>query len=352
MKKAFFLIVPLMSVVFCRGLVAQGASSKASSAYAEIVFFEGADLQILRSNGKVASDEPIGLKLLPGDQVQTGAKTQVELVLLPRRSRIRLSENTAVTIRDLGEDGSTGLELLYGRLRSKVTKLASGNAPYKVSSQSCVAGVRGTDFGCDVLVSPSGALAPTRVYCFEGSVEIDPSRAAKAASQPEAPAAAYAPAPSDAEAATAPLVISAGAMALVEAATATKAVSIIEKPIEAEVSAYWRANDFTKAEPVGLTSPPIAPVAAAVTLPPPSNAPGIDWTPIRSRLAAKNSAIIGSASFILIGSAFEAASLIIRASDSTQADNLLRVGTIWSAVGLPILVFAFTIDPLKGIAIK
>jgi hypothetical protein len=340
MKKAMLLVFPLIVVIFVQELGAQAASGKESSAYAEIVFFEGTDLLILRSNGKVDNGEPLGQKLLIGDQVQTGARTSVELVLLPRRSRIRLSENTAVTIRDLGGDGSTGLELLYGRLRSKVTKLASGNAPYQVSSQSCVAGVRGTDFGCDVLVARSGAPAPTRVYCFEGSVEIDPSLAAKvqadvtpAAGTPKVDAANSAP--------KKPVIISAGGMALVEAATADKAALVIEKPIEAELRAYWKANDFTKAEPV-----------AAEALPPQPSAPAVDWGPIRAKLAAKNSAIIGASTFILIGAGIETASFLLRGSDSSRADELLNVGALWAACGIPILVVSFTIDPLKGIVAR
>ena len=340
MKKAMLLVFPLLVAIFVQGLGAQAASGKESSAYAEIVFFEGADLLILRSNGKVDNGEPLGQKLLIGDQVQTGAKTSVELVLLPRRSRIRLSENTAVTIRDLGDDGSTGLELLYGRLRSKVTKLASGNAPYKVSSQSCVAGVRGTDFGCDVLVARSGAPAPTQIYCFEGSVEVAPSLPAKA--QADAPTALGAPKGDAANSATGkPVIVSAGGMALVEAATADKAASVIEKPIEAELSAYWKANDFTKAEPV-----------ASEALAPPPSAPAVDWRHIRAQLAAKNSAILGASAFILIGAGIETASFLLRGNDSSVADELLGMGALWTACGIPILVVSFAIDPLKGIVIK
>jgi hypothetical protein len=375
MKKAALFILFFVAAFFGQGLDAQEAGGK-SAAYAEIVFFEGDDLLVLRANGKVADEEPLGQRLLQGDQVQTGAKTQVELVLMPRRSRIRLSENTAVTIRDLGSDGSTALELLYGRLRSKVTKLASGSAPYTVSSQSCVAGVRGTDFGCDVLVSRSGIasgaagaassgailpiLAPTRVYCFEGSVAVDPSLALKAQAVEKGAA--------NAESAAAPeampaekvesVVISAGTMALVEAPSAAKAATIVQQPIETELSSYWKANDFTSAEPMAISealratpepvpAPSAAPAGAALSAAP--AAPEIDWAPIRARLDVKNSAIVGALTFFLGGAALWGYSFWLRPSDSTLADSLLNAGAFCALAGLPVLVFAISVDPLKGV---
>lgn len=372
MKKALSLALPLVAVLWGLLVPAQTVGAQASpgegkpgQAYAEIVFYEGEDLLVLRSSGKIESEEPLGLRLLPGDQIQTGAKTSVELVLLPRRSRIRLSENTAVAIRDLGGGGSTELQLLYGRLRSKVAKLASGSAPYSVSSQSCVAGVRGTDFGCDVLIARSGAPAPTRVYCFEGSVEVEPNVAAQAAAQAADDAApsggaaggsASAAAPAaDAVAKAAAIVISAGAMALVEAATEEKAASVVERPIEDELRAYWKANDFTLAQPKAveaLASEP-APAqreAAPAALPPPPAASEVDWKTIRSRLAVKDSAIVGASTFLLGGAALCAASFGIRNYDSSQADTFLVGGAIWAAAGLPILIFSISVDPLKGIA--
>jgi hypothetical protein len=138
-------------------------------------------------------------------------------------------------------------------------------------------------------------------------------------------------------------------MALVEAATADKAASVIEKPIEAEVTDYWKANEFTNAEPIAAAPVPPAPTAAAGALPPSPSAPAVDWGPIRARLSVKNSAIIGASAFILVGTAFEAASFLIRSSNSTEADELLDVGALWAAVGIPILIFSFSVDPLKGV---
>jgi FecR protein. len=369
MKKQVVLVAATAAALLCLcgatgETSAQDGASKAkakSSAYAEIVFYDGADIVVLKADGMVSSGDPMGQKLQSGDQVQTGAKTSVELVLMPRQSRIRLSENTAVTIRDLGDDGATGLDLVYGRLRSKVAKLAGGSAPYKVSSQSCVAGVRGTDFGCDVLVAKSGGLAPTRVYCFEGSVEVAPlSVITEAAPSGAAPAE---------QAKAEAIVITAGGMALVEAASQGKAVSVVQKPIDAEVSNFWKANDFTESQPVALAraadfgasssaaeaaakseaAKPLVAAPEALPAAPPA-APQVDWRTVRSRLAVKNAGVIGAAAFIAFGSAFELASLAIRSSDSTRADELLYAGVIFDLTALPILISTLFVDPVKGVA--
>jgi formylglycine-generating enzyme required for sulfatase activity len=70
--------------------------------------------------------------------------------------------------------------LYYGRVRAKVAKLA-GSSSYKITSPSLVAGVRGTDFGCDLIAvrprvkdgTDAGASpVMSRVFCFEGSVSV------------------------------------------------------------------------------------------------------------------------------------------------------------------------------------
>jgi hypothetical protein len=329
MRKAVFFAVSLVVAMSASQAAAEGAKAD-TGVYAEIVFADGGDLAILRSGGQLSTDEPIGLKLLPGDQIQTGSKTSVELVLMPRRSRLRLSENTAVTIKSLGGDGSTGLELVYGRLRSKVTKLASSSSPYRVSSQAFVAGVRGTDFGCDLLAARPGILAEPRVYCFEGSVEVEAIQAPDSAA--EAPE-------SKAEA----VVLSAGSMAVIEAPSPGKEVSLVEKPIDVETSTYWKANEFTQAMPIGVTAVEAVPEASSAAR------PAFDLSPIRKNLIAKNAAGLASLAFFGAGVAFEGMSLLMRDVDSAMADTLLVSGAICTAAGLPVLILSIAIDPLKGV---
>ena len=367
----------LFALALAQAALAEAPKAAASSAsgYAEIVFAQGDDIVILRSSRQIGGADSIGTRLVAGDQIQTGAKSSVELVLMPRRSRLRLSENTVVTIRDLGGEGSTGLELLYGRIRSKVEKLADVKQQFEVSSHSYVASVRGTDFGCDALAGRQGELAEARVYCFEGSVEVKPADI-PAADAPvtdlpavEAPAAVTPDAElprAAARKAFAPIIVAAGAMAVIEAPASGKAAQAVEKPIDVDTSAFWKVNDFTSAEPVAMAVPSASPTATAAGPPAqetapaePSlaktggavaapTAPAIDLRPIRNAVAIKNAFALSSLVFLGTGIALEGLAYSTRAKDSVKADSMLEAGMICMAMGTPWIVFSIAVDPLRG----
>ncbi len=162
----------------------------AASPYATVVYAEGASFSLIRS-GKtvtvsVADPATIGMEIKPGDIIRTGPSTFIEIAINPISASVQIAENTSFRC----DANATGLdssgELYYGRIRAKVAKL-SGNASYRMSSPSLTAGVRGTDFGLDVIaIRQSGAAgstggtqattgtAPTlfRVFCFEGNVLV------------------------------------------------------------------------------------------------------------------------------------------------------------------------------------
>jgi len=77
--------------------------------------------------------------------------------------------------------------------------------------------------------------------------------------------------------------------------------------------------------------------------------PEIDLTPIRKGIAAKNGAMAGTCAFFSLGAALMIASFYVRQTDSSLADNYLSGGAICAAAGLPILFFAISIDPLRGV---
>jgi hypothetical protein len=344
MKMKLLFMISLFGMAFGLSAAAEPSSDFAQAAYAEIVFVQGSDLLILRSDGQFMSGEPIGAKLFAGDQVQTGAKTSVELVAMPRRSRLRLSENTVVTIGALGNDGSTTLKLLYGRLRSKVEKLAGTQTPYKVVSHTFVAGVRGTDFGCDVLVSRSGEQSSAQIYCFEGSVEVGPSAPPVGESSAKDGDAGK-EGPKDKATPTeagsfAPIVVSAGSMAVVEITSQSKKVDIVEKAIDAEIKTFWKANEFTAVQPIGIIVPAAAPdlVPSAV----------FDFAPIKKGIQAKNSAVAGALVFFTCGAALDVASFMMRSDNAKTADGMLCAGAVCAGMGLPLMIYSIAINPLKG----
>jgi hypothetical protein len=162
----------------------------AATPYATVVYAEGSSFTLIRGGKSmtVRVDDPtiIGLEVKPGDIIRTGSSTFIEIAINPLSASVQIAENTSFRC-DADETGltSTG-ELFYGRVRAKVAKL-SGNATYRMSSPSLTAGVRGTDFGLDVLAirqtgsASNGPSSPApkggspmlyRVFCFEGKVLV------------------------------------------------------------------------------------------------------------------------------------------------------------------------------------
>lgn len=146
-------------------------------AYAFIIYAEGYDISIFR-NGELTTydvlvDNVIGMPLLAGDLVQTDAGTFVEIQVMPARTVVKVAENTTFEIERLGGTGGGSFNMTYGRLRARVERVTRQD-PFEVRGFSAVAGVRGTDFGFDSVVEREqmGELR-TRVYVFEGEVDVE-----------------------------------------------------------------------------------------------------------------------------------------------------------------------------------
>lgn len=206
-----------------------GAQDKAA---AIIEYSSGDDIVVIRAGKRVPADDPIGMALFSGDQVQTGRGVFVELRLAGGSSVIKLAENTTFVLERVA-GGQTSLRLVYGRLRAKVEKLA-GSDSFSVASAQAIAGVRGTDFGVDVIASRGKTAGNnnTRAYCFEGSVQVTAfvktDATAKAGEGLE-------PVPKV-------FMVEPGQMVSVEGdADATGAV---QSPIETQILEYWQDNDY------------------------------------------------------------------------------------------------------------
>lgn len=142
---------------------------------AVIEYASGDDVTVIRSGRRLVMQDPIGFELLEGDQVQTGKDVFLELRLSPRASSgnaiIKLAENTTFSL-DAIIEGKTTLRLVYGRIRAKLERLSPSD-DFSIRSANIVAGVRGTDFGIDVIASKSTMTKSTsQAYCFDGSVEV------------------------------------------------------------------------------------------------------------------------------------------------------------------------------------
>lgn len=151
--------------------------------YASVSFAEGSSFTLIRSNKPVSwavSDgKVLGMELMPGDIIQTANATFVEVVIHPIGATIQVAENTSFRCDADSSGKKSSGELYYGRVRAKVKKLALGTS-YRIASPSLVAGVRGTDFGVDVVSAPKtdtaagGSASPVvnRVFCFDGNVIV------------------------------------------------------------------------------------------------------------------------------------------------------------------------------------
>jgi hypothetical protein len=145
--------------------------------YAVVLFAEGYSMSVYRNgqleNYDVISDDVIGMPLLPGDLVQTDPSTYVEIQVMPARTVVKVAENTSFEIAAIGGAGGGQFDISYGRLRAQVERITSRET-FQVRGFSAVAGVRGTDFGYDLVASREGGEPlETRVYVFDGAVEVN-----------------------------------------------------------------------------------------------------------------------------------------------------------------------------------
>ena len=218
----------------------------AETPYATIAYAEGKRFSVIRDGKPVSysadSPEVIGLPIQRGDILQTAADTYLEISIHPISASVQLAENTTFRC-DADESGmkSEG-KLYYGRVRAKVSKLAE-SATYKISTPALVAGVRGTDFGCDhFYVRPSApttpastaiadgtAASPTlnRVFCFEGHVAVAPS------AEPDLETVMIAGGE----------MVESSALAT-GAAGAKEAAPLAKAPVAAEVTDFWKNREF------------------------------------------------------------------------------------------------------------
>ena len=212
----------------------------AETPYATVTYAEGKRFSVIR-DGKTASygadsPEAIGLAIQRGDILQTTPGTYLEILIHPISASVQLAENTTFRC-DADESGmqSEG-KLYYGRVRAKVSKL-TGASTYKITSPSLVAGVRGTDFGCDHFyarptapeaTSGGAPSAPVlnRVFCFEGHVLVVP------AERPDLQT----------------VMIGGGEMVENSAQPAiagtTEPITLVKAPVAPEVNEFWKGREF------------------------------------------------------------------------------------------------------------
>ncbi|MEE8440817.1 MAG: FecR family protein [Spirochaetia bacterium] len=309
MKK---LDVLLMVLAVTLGAFAQDVDQgSGESSFGVVIYADGNVVSVIRDLRRTEYDaftgELLGFAVYPGDIIQTDPDTYVEIQLLPSRSVVKVAENTSFTIEQISATGDGVFDLAYGRLRARVNRLA-GESPFEIRGVGATAGVRGTDFGTDVIVRPAGGESLTLIYCFEGEVQV------VVADQPSG---------------TEPIVVTANQMitattlsptAAAAAAGGTSVPSIEVEPLLPAISEFWQREDFvvepedaelvlaefphlradatdrlgdvpflrTDGAPVSLPVPG-APVS---TQPSPSDAAAVETTPVGDELRAADAVAI------------------------------------------------------------
>lgn len=154
-----------------------------SDPYAFVIYAEGYNMSVYRNDElttyDVLVDDVIGMPLLPGDLVQTDDGTFVEMQVMPSRTVVKIAENTTFEIEQIGGAGGGTFNMSYGRLRARVERITQDER-FEIRGFSAVAGVRGTDFGYDMVVErAASAEMQTKVYVFDGEVEVTENAASQ-----------------------------------------------------------------------------------------------------------------------------------------------------------------------------
>lgn len=353
-------VISLLIILFV-ALAPAWTQAPVRSPAAVIEYASRDDVIVIRSGKPVAVPDPFGFELFEGDSVQTGRATLIEVRMLSGGAVFKLAENTTFRL-TAASSGETVLSLVYGRIRSKVQRLAGGES-FVISAQTAVAGVRGTDFGMDV-VAARGASAPTtNVYCFDGAVIVTAMTTGSASSR------------EGLEAVPRIFNVSAGQMVRVEQKGEFVEAERIE--LQNAILEFWRANDFTIAPEARLAEP--APTTAIAATPAPE-APAIQ-TPEALAAAAFDDGYaegfrkgydeglkvlpepapdaFGAAEAdklraaarlqrggIITGTLILAAGLGLNlAGSSTNQASLSTAGTVLAAASLPFIVIAIAVGP-------
>ncbi len=333
-------------------LWAQSASQKP---YGEVVYADGSEFTVVRegvvNNLRVDDAEALGYRLEAGDLIQTANATFLEISLEPRGDIIKIAENSSFFLSAIGgELGDISLDMLYGRVRAKVGKL-SGGERFRIRNDATVAGVRGTDFGFDVVIQPtspiSGALnAPlVKVYCFDGEVEVTPLSPPvsdeSASVDPHSPSGSVL---SDTTAATSPTyIVKANELLTVDVSMSIPTIE--RKQVDDELKSYWRENDYKTAPSApALLETKLEQVAAApvtiteyIQLEP-------DYTEIKKAASQKNNIIGGAIIFGVFGLGLQAVGIAASVLNNPIFSNaFMYAGSVGIGVSLVTLGFALSV---------
>ena len=251
MKNFRCILSPVLLLVLSVSLPAQTQAEETSAG--SVVYATGSGFQLIRdgkpSEYDLAADNADGLELYAGDYINTYEATFIEIELTGSGHLLKISENTSFLFEEKQQSEQNRFLVSYGRVRARVEKLA-GLEQFTIDGPSVVAGVRGTDFGYDVLYTSGVGIPVSSVYCFTGEIEVRPKVAVSSAEGLEEEIERKL-----LEQGGASIIIGADEMMKLEGGTKeTGEVFRIQKTsVSEEISAFWEENDFVAGTPIPLT---------------------------------------------------------------------------------------------------
>ena len=280
-----------------------------------IIYAEGEGFTVVSGGDEYYFDlyeeDVIGLELKKDDMLFTEGDTLLEIQVASSNNIIKVSENSSLMIDDFEEKGGGAFALSYGKIRAKVQKL-TGTQQFKIDGKSAVCGVRGTDFGYDIVADPLGVEEDliTRIYCFEGSVEVEKKEEMILETEGEveevpADTAASESGPSAEAAAPSKIVITAEEM--VALSTREPEKEMVSEKISEEITAYWGMHEF-KTEPLTIFT-----------------MKDLDKIKEERRIREKNKIFWGSMSLIFAGTALELTTFFMNEYAPPSTDDLQQV---------------------------
>lgn len=201
-----------------------------------IIYAEGKSFSVIsgskRADYDIFEDDVTGMEIWEGETISTEDRSFLEIQLAASSNVIKVSESTTFKVVSAGGPQGGALDLSYGRVRAKVSKLVGGG--FSITGPSAVAGVRGTDFGYDFIFDPQKGFeeSMTQIYCFEGTVEVK---------KIQKPAATEATAETAGEVIQT-IVLTPDQMVSINLKEISRPTPIIT--VSAEVNEFWDVNDF------------------------------------------------------------------------------------------------------------
>lgn len=172
MKKLVPILILASALLVCKEQPKKAATTHAAA----VMFVVGSEAKIVTEKGQTKAVK--GAILQQGDSIQTGPKSQVD-IMLPGKILIRIDQNTTVAMRSFASaaNGSQAdkLYLQRGLIFAKVTKLGQ-HSTFAIQTPTIVAGVRGTEFMTATDEKGAGKVAVT-----EGQVVVQAGQGAEQA---------------------------------------------------------------------------------------------------------------------------------------------------------------------------